>query len=127
MDTARQQHAVALRVDAQRHEHRFGERRRAVVDAGVRHLEAEQDRDVGLELERRLERSLADLRLIRRVRGGELGSARDLLHDGGNEMAIATRALKRCRKGVALSERRHLGYHLALAQPFGKIELRAQA
>ena len=60
------------RVDPLRHQHGLGRRRRAVVDRVVGDVHPEQVADQGLELERVLQRALADLGLIRRVRGVEL-------------------------------------------------------
>ncbi len=61
----------------------------AVVHAGVGHLHAGQRAHQRLELEYRLQRPLADLRLIRGISGGELAAADDVVDDGRDEVPVA--------------------------------------
>ena len=64
---------LALR-HAQAHQHRFRRRAAAVVQAGVGDVHAGQLADQRLVLEHRLQRALADLRLVGRVGGVELAA-----------------------------------------------------
>src|SRR4051812_20992574 len=62
------------------------------VEAGVGHVHAGELADERLKLEERLERSLARLGLVGRVGSVELTAAGDRVHDGGDEMVVATGA-----------------------------------
>ena len=57
-----------------RHQNRFGDGRAPVIERGVGDIHTCELGDVGLELENSLQRALGNLRLIRRIRGIELGS-----------------------------------------------------
>ena len=75
--------------DGQGHEDRLGDRRAAVVEAGVRDVHAGQLADERLILERRLQGPLARLRLIRRVGRVELAASGQVVHDGRDEVVVA--------------------------------------
>src|SRR4051812_41862178 len=77
-----------------RNERRFGERRGAIVERGVRNIEPENFGDDTLEFKNDLERALARFGLIRRVRGGELAARADRADHGRNEMIVGTGAEK---------------------------------
>src|SRR5690606_23741802 len=66
--------------DRARHQHRLGRRAGAVVHGRVGHVHAGQLADQTLELVNDLECALADLGLVGRVRGIELGTAEDHVH-----------------------------------------------
>ncbi len=55
--------------DANRHHHRLGRTRRAIIHRGIRQVHAGEFRNHRLELEDGLQRALRKLRLIRRVGG----------------------------------------------------------
>lgn len=67
---------------ALREQHRLTKRGRAVVERGVRDVEAGQQALVRLVFEDRLQRPLRDFRLIRRVRRQELGAREELVDHG---------------------------------------------
>ncbi len=105
--------------DAMRHQHRFGRRRRAVIHGGVGHFHAGERRDLGLELEQILQRSLRDLRLIGRVRRHEFGALDNVIDGCGHMMLIGAAADEeghRASRGVAPGQlaERPLDRHLAL-------------
>ena len=83
--------AVALRA-ADGHQHGLGRRAAAVVEAGVRDIEAGEPRDERLVLEHDLQIALADLGLVRRVGRVELAAAGDLIDDGRDEVVVAAAA-----------------------------------
>ena len=71
-----------------RHEHALGRRRRALVERGVGDVETGEARDLGLELEEGLERALARLALVGRVRGQELAAADELVDERRHEVVV---------------------------------------
>ena len=87
MHGARDEHALTS-GGVDRHDHRFGERGRAVVDRCVRDVEPGQQADVGLPLVDRLQVPLGDLGLVGGVRGQELAAQKQLIDAGGHMMAI---------------------------------------
>ena len=91
MDTAADQHTLAAR-GAAGHQSPFGRGCRPVVVRSRDHVHARQLAHHRLVLVDRLERPLADLGLVWRVRGVELASEEELVHDCRNEMAIGSRA-----------------------------------
>ena len=100
------------------HQHGFGRRRRAVVHRGVGDLHAGQHRDLRLELEHRLQRALADLGLIGRVAGQELGTLDQVIDGCRHVMPVgaATDEERHARgRGAARGEQRHLALDLELA------------
>ena len=105
VDGVRQHHLAAAR-DAHRHQRRFRRRRGAVVHRGVRDLEAGEPADHRLPLEDRLQRALADLRLVRRVGGVELRPRRDRIHRRRDEVGVAARAQEPVVAGVVRVARR---------------------
>ena len=101
MDGAADQDAVASR-GADRHQRRFRGCRSAVVVRGGHHVEAGQLRDQRLVLVDRLQRALADLGLVRRVRGVELASTEDLVDGRRDVVAVGARA-EEARQADAVS------------------------
>ena len=108
-------HLAAAR-EAQRHQHRLGGRGGAVVHRGVRDLEPGERADHRLELEDRLQRALADLGLVRRVRGRELRARDERVDRASARSARSARAEEpgarparaRCCAASAASSREHL-------------------
>src|SRR5574341_1471675 len=98
--------------DAAGHEAGFGEGGRSVVHAGIRYVHACQLAGHGLELEHRLKGALADLRLIRRVRGVELAAPDDMGDRARNVVSLSAGAEERShaipRHDVTARLRRHL-------------------
>ncbi len=80
--------------DADGHHHRFGSAGRAVVHGSVGDIHAGQLADHGLEFEDGLQRSLRDLRLVRRVGGEELAALDQRINDDRAVMAIGAGAQK---------------------------------
>ena len=129
MERARQPDHPPAGQEAAGHEHRLRGRRRAVVHAGVRHLEPEDERGEGLELEGRLQRALADLGLVGRVGGRELAAQEDLVHHRRNPVRVRARAEEHCRAaraGVAGRERAHVAAELGLGQALRQGDGRAR-
>ena len=108
-----------------RHEARVGGDGRAVVPGGVRDVHPGQLADRGLVLEDRLQHALAQLRLIRRVRGQELAALQDGVDDGGHVVVVKPGAeegngLTRVR--VRLGELLEVGRQLLLGERGRQIE-----
>ena len=97
--TARHEHLLPIRTESSRHQDSLGERRRAIVHTGVRHIESQQQRRERLELENRLQRPLADLRLIRRVGGRELRAEENLVHHRRSHVCVGA-GTKEHRVGI---------------------------
>ena len=76
------------------HQHRFRRARGTVVHAGVGHIHAGQFGNHGLEFEDGLQRSLRDLRLIRRIAGQKFAALHQRVNDHRAIVAIAARAQK---------------------------------
>ncbi len=85
--------AEALR-DGERHEHGLGGGRAAVVQAGVRNVQTRELRHQRLIFERRLQRTLAGLRLIGRVGGVKLAAARKVVDGRRDEMIVCAATQK---------------------------------
>jgi hypothetical protein len=116
---ARQQHAPAGRaVGAHRHQHRFGQRRGAVVQRCVGDIERRKAGDHALELVQHLQRALARLGLVGRVGGVELAAGDDLPHGGRNVVLIGTGAQKAGRVAITRrafgEQRRHFPFRQAV-------------
>ncbi len=79
MDPAAEDHPRAP-GDSDRHQDGLGRCGGSVVERRVRHLEAGERGDHRLPLEDGLQRALADLRLVGRVRRRELGPRHDRVH-----------------------------------------------
>src|SRR5204862_6750020 len=88
--------------DALRHKHGFGESRTAVVQRSVRHFHPGELRDESLEFEDRLQGSLCDLSLIRRIGCVKLRTRYQCIDNDGNVMTIDTGAHKCCRVDLIL-------------------------
>ncbi len=108
MQAAAEDHFLPARK-AVRHHRRLGCRRRAIVERGVRHIHAGDERELGLVLEQRLQRALGDLGLIGRVRGQELAALHDVVDRGGNMMAIGAGAEEERNRPCRDVPRRELG------------------
>ena len=111
--------------DGARHQARLRQRGRAVVHAGVRDVHARQLTDDRLELERRLQRALAHLRLVRRVARQELAAHRQRIDERRAEVAVRARAEKARvvggravlrRDGAQLVDQLELGERVRQAQ-----------
>ena len=76
------------------HQHRFGQRRRAVVHRSIRHFLAGQLAHQRLKFEDRLQRSLGDFRLIRRVGGEEFAALDQRISHHRAQMLVDARAQK---------------------------------
>ena len=74
------------------HQHGFGRGAAAVVQAGVRDIEAGEPRDERLIFEHDLQVALADFGLVRRVGRVELAAAGELIDGGRNEVVVAAAA-----------------------------------
>ena len=101
------QHRPGAPRAAARHQHRLGAGARAVVHRGVGDLHPRNQRDLGLELEQRLQRPLRDLRLIGGVGGQELAALDQRVHRRRNMMAIGPAAEKTRRPACRQVLRRH--------------------
>ncbi len=93
MDRFEQRHGPPLR-DAGRQQAGLGGGAGHVVEPGVGHVHPGQLADYRLVLERSLQGSLADLRLVRRVGGGELGAPGQVSGDRRDGPPVRSRAEK---------------------------------
>ena len=91
VDTPADQHPLAARR-ATTHEGRLGRGRGAVVVRGRDHIQTGQLGHERLVLVDRLERALADLRLVRRVGGVELAAQEQLVDHCRGEVAVGSGA-----------------------------------
>jgi hypothetical protein len=80
---------TSLYCDAGRHHHGFGGGGGPVVHGGIRHFHAGEAGHLGLELEQHLQRALAHLSLIGRVGRQELRSLDEVVHCGGDVVAVS--------------------------------------
>ena len=123
---SRDEHAAGLRASNRlRHQHGFGGRRRAVVHARVGDLEAESEAIERLELERRLQRALAHLGLVRRVRRRELAPLDHVIDDRRNEMRVgagAGEAEEARRHAVRAGQLAKRARGVGLTEPVGNVE-----
>ena len=108
MQAARQDRLAAL-GDALGHQHRFGRGGRAVIERGVGHFHAGQQRHLGLEFEQILQRALRDFRLIGRVAGEEFRALDQMIHRAGHMMLVGARAAEKRRRARRDVLRRQLG------------------
>ncbi len=90
MNGGRYQYPLRFRpaIGTHRHQHRFGQRRRAVIERGVGDLHAGETRHHGLVFVEQLQGTLAGLGLVRGIGGVELAPGGDLPHRSGNVMLI---------------------------------------
>jgi hypothetical protein len=86
MQPARQDRLAAL-GDTLGHQHSFGGGGRTVIERGIGHFHAGQQRHLGLEFEQVLQGALRDLRLVGRV-GGEEFRPLDQVIDGARHMML---------------------------------------
>ncbi len=110
---------------ALRHQHRFGGGGRAVIERGIRHLHAGQQRHLGLEFEQHLQRALRDLRLIGRVGGEKFRTLDQVIDRAGHMMLVGARAAEerhRACRHIAGRQFRQRTLHLHLALGFRQIE-----
>src|SRR5215211_3803589 len=114
---------VTLR-QPRRHEGGFHDGVRAVVYGCVGDFEPCQLGDHGLELEDRLQGTLADLRLVRGVRGQELAARDDRAYGGGYDPIVGPRTEEdREPPGVLLGQGLYLSQRLVLREGRRKVEL----
>src|SRR5215216_3191192 len=107
-----------------RHEGCFHDGVRAVVDGGVGDPESCQLGDHGLELEDRLQGALADLRLVRSVRGQELAARDDGTNGGGYDPIVGPGTEEdREPPDVLLRQGIYLSQRLVLREGRWKIEI----
>ena len=84
---------LALAVgDVDRHQHRLGHGRAALVEAGVGDVHAGQLADERLVLVKGLQAALAGLGLVRRVGRVKLAAGTDRVHHGRNEVVVGAAA-----------------------------------
>ena len=102
-----------------RHQARLRERRRAVIQRSVRDLHAGQVRHHRLVFVEQLQRALARLGLIRRIRAVEFAARHDRPHRGRNVMLVGAGAEEIERPTVALRARGHQPPDLHFRQRFG--------
>ena len=89
---AARKHGFGPARDALRHQHGLSRRGRAVVERGVRHFHAGHERHLRLEFEQILQRTLRDLRLIRRIRGEKFRALDQVIHRCGDMMPVGAGA-----------------------------------
>ena len=107
VDGPADEHPIAAR-GADGHQRRLGHRRRAVVVRSGNDVQAGQLSDQRLILVDGLQRALADLRLVRRIRGIELAPAEDLVDGGRDVVAIGAGTQEAGQPDpIARSERLH--------------------
>jgi hypothetical protein len=114
-----------VRRHAEGHHRSFGDSGAAVVQGRVGGLHARQFADHRLKLVDRLQDALADLGLVRRVRGDELRPARESGHDGRNGVIVDPAAEEggpRSRGAVPVRQRRKVPENLDLGLGRRKIE-----
>ena len=96
----------------------------SVVDRGVRDLETRELGDHGLELEDDLQVALADLRLVRSVRGQELATGDYRSYGGGHYPVVRPRADEDREPGdVLFSRLLHVGEGLVLGERRRQVQL----
>ena len=120
---------VRLRLgDAMRKRHRLGRGGRLVEQRGVGDIERGQIRDERLEVEKRLETPLADLRLIGRVGGIPGRILQDVALDGRrHDRAVVALADQRGQHAVLVRRLAHPIEHAAFGQRRAEIERRLLA
>ncbi len=124
------EHDLAAVGDVPSDEARVGGDRAAVVARRVGDVHPRQLADHGLVLEDRLQRSLAHLRLVRRVRGQELAAGEHDVGDGGHVVVVDAGADERqLRAGVDVLRREFLevAHELRLAERGRNVELAVEA
>ncbi len=118
-----QEQALLVLAHAPGQRHRLGGRGALVQQRGAGRRQAGEFGDHRLEVQQRLEPSLRDLRLVRRVGrvpGGVLHHvAQD---DGRGEGAVVPQADHRAEHLVAVGQAAQLGEHLGLAPGAGQVE-----
>jgi hypothetical protein len=93
--------------------------------ASIRRFHAGQRADHRLELEDRLQRPLAHLRLIGRIGGVELAAQQDVVDSGWDEVMICPRAAKDrevARMIVGFSQRLQLRHDFKLTRWIGQVQ-----
>ena len=113
--------------DPERHVDRLQAGGGAVIHRRIGDIEAGDQRDLGLELEQRLQGSLRYLRLVGRIRGEELAPLDQRVHARRNVVAIGagTEEERRAAGGkVACGERSERALDLDLAGVIGQVEYR---
>ena len=102
-------------------QHRLAQRGRAVIQRCVRDIESSQQALVRLVFENRLQCSLRDFRLVRRIRRQELGAKQELIDTRRLKMRVGAAAEKREVIDCAFVFRRQL------AEPAARLDLRPWA
>ena len=102
------QHRLAPAGDAIGHHYRFGAGAGTLVHRGVGSLHARQQRDLGLKLEQHLQRALADLGLVGRVRRKKLAALNQMIDRGRNVVAVGAGTEKERHRTGGDIARRHL-------------------
>ena len=111
--------------DIECQQHGFGQRRRAVIVAGVAHLHSHQAANHRLVLEDRLQNTLAEFRLIGRIGGVEFAALEDVVDRRRNEVSVASRPQERrdiLETSIALSKSADFPAKFQLTQSVGKIQ-----
>ena len=128
MDVVRDEKLFALAFDPVGHGHGFGGGSRFVEQRGIGDLHAGQVGHHGLEIEQRLEASLGQLRLIRRVGRIPAGIFQDVAQDDRRGVAIAVAHSEVARlRLVSRSEAADFGQGGVLVERGGKVERIAAA
>ena len=110
-------HAVA-------HGRRFEDRGTAVVNGSVGDFQSGKAAHAALVFEHRLQRSLRDFGLIRRVAGREFTAGSDGIGRGGNEMIVKTASHEADEIGVvAFGKRRKSLLDFVFRNTFGQVKL----
>ena len=128
IDAPADQHARSLRR-AHGHVHGLDQRRRPVVQGRVRDLQAREIADHRLVLEQRLQDALRQLGLVWRVRGVQLGAARQCPHDRRHVVVVGTptgEADQVVRAAVLRRHPAHVRDQLHLREPLGDGQLLVQ-
>ena len=104
-------HGAIAAGDAHGHHHGLCRAGRAVVHAGVRDVHAGKFADHGLELEKRLQCALRDLRLVGRVAGQKFATLREHINQHRPVVAVGARAQKAGVSGGVLRGKGFEGLH----------------
>ncbi len=123
---ATRQHGLLALGDPLRHQHGFAAGGGAVIQRGIGHIHAGDQRHLGLEFKQVLQRALGDFRLVGRVGGEEfaaldqvVGSSRDVMPVGAG--AEKTRRIG--RRQVLRRQRRDMALHFQLALMRRQVDL----
>ena len=123
VDARRQQDAAASNAPVRTHGHQrgLGQRRRTVVERGVADIEPGQLGDHRLVLVNRLQRALAGLRLVGRIRAVELAARRDVPDRGRDVVLVGPGADETHRRAVHLRALAHQARYFHFAHRVGHV------